>query len=718
MARLLQQIDESPHTECSTEWWFVHGRFQGREAGQRCFMAAVFRVAGGFSALVSVLDQATGRQQTSSRVDRGLWEAVAGRPGVDLHSPPAVLDELRTCGLPREFSCPKTAPELFSDPLRLAFADIALNSRGDSFDLAFDEPETGLALRFELKAEAAPLELHSARGALEPEGGMYYIAYPGLRLTGTSGGHGVTGEAWLDHQWGDSSWFRSPDSPPRVRGWDWLGFRLDDGSDWVVLAHWDAETHQEIARHLTVRDSAGAVRVFRSFEWTPLRWWSSPATRVRYPVEWRLSVPALEAELNFTPLADGQEIRVFGPMRAIWEGAGRVSGVVGRRPVEGAARLEGQGYGYIFSLPAYLRGWAEQVDCEMARFLPKVVEDSHVQRYAGPPAWAYESASYTSMLSEPLWDLMARDGKRWRAIFSFLLLEALGRDPQPFLDILFVVPELFHNASLIIDDIQDGSLTRRGAPAIHRRYGLEVAISAANTSYFLPFLVILDHPHLSPEERHAISSTLQRLMIRAHLGQSLDLYWTRELDRPSLETWMADSLGPKILQMYAFKTSAVVEGLSEVALLLARAGPPVRKAVLDFARAFGLAFQFVDDVNNFSTSEEWRKQHGEDLSSGKVTYLIYRALQLLPPAGRARLSEILCRPELRGDARVLAEGIELIHGSGAGDKLRREAYDRVAPAWRELSRVVPPSAAKTELRLLWEGLVELHAEGRGDHHRP
>ncbi|MBI4873508.1 MAG: polyprenyl synthetase family protein [Acidobacteria bacterium] len=711
MSLLPEHVDESPHLECSTEWWFVHGRFQGREAEERFFMAAVFRLAGGFSALVSVLDPATGRQRTSSRIDCGLWAAALGQNGnrgLDAHSAPAVLDELRTCGLPREFECPNPAPELSSAPLRLAFADIVLSGRDGGFALVFDEPETSRPLRFELTPAVPRLEIGAARTVFEPEAGMCYVAWPGLRLEGTAGDQAVSGEAWLDHQWGDSSWLRSKDSPPRVRGWDWLGFRLGDGSDWVVSAHWDGQTHQEIARHLTLRDASGAVRVFRAFEWTPLRWWTSPATRIRFPVGWRLSVPELDAELEFAPLADQQEIRVFGPMRAIWEGAGRVRGVVRGRPVDGAARLEGQGYGYIFSLAGYLRGWAEQVDGEMARFLPKVVEERDMHRYAGPPAWAYESSSCTSMLSQPLWDLMDRDGKRWRAIFSFLLLDALGRDPEPFRDILFVVPELFHNASLIIDDIQDGSLTRRGDPAIHRRYGLDVAISAANTSYFLPFLVILDHVHLTPDERHSISSILQRLLIRAHLGQSLDLYWTRLLDQPHLETWMADSLGPKILQMYAFKTSAVVEGLSEVALLLAGTGEPARRAVLEFARAFGLAFQFVDDVNNFSASPDWRKQRGEDLGSGKVTYLIYRALQSLPPAGRARLSEILCQPALRGDPQILAEGIDLIHSSGACGRVRQEAHDLVAPAWRELSRFVPPSASKTELRLLWEGLVELH----------
>jgi geranylgeranyl pyrophosphate synthase len=273
-----------------------------------------------------------------------------------------------------------------------------------------------------------------------------------------------------------------------------------------------------------------------------------------------------------------------------------------------------------------------------------------------------------------------------------------------------------HSASLIIDDIEDDSAIRRGDEAIHRRYGLDVAISAANTAYFLPMLAVLDHSILTSEEKQAACEAYQRQVVRAHLGQSLDLYWTRNLTEVRLETWMADSLRPKLLQMYALKTAAPLECLASVGLLLARADESTRRAVLAFVRSFGLAFQLIDDVNNFSDSPAWRKERGEDLMSGKLTYLILCALERLPETDSALLRRILCQPDLRRDQHFLNIGIELIMHSGACEYVRNEARDLLVPAWEETSHVVPASISKMELRFLWEGLIGLSSEPRDGLH--
>ncbi|MHB8731675.1 MAG: polyprenyl synthetase family protein [bacterium] len=710
-------MDESPRASATLEWWFFHGRFAGAGVDERHFVVSLFRFevpgadnrpADAFLALMSVLDPLTGRQRTSTRVDARvppiLHRRDAARP-VDPYSPEASLEELRTYGLPREFTCPDDAPALRGDPLHFRWADLALDASADGIVLEFHDPDTARPLHLRMTPAAPRLTIDVAAAVGEPHEAMQYVTYPRMHIRGSAGGRAVEGEGWFDHQWGGRAWMQSGESPPRPRGWEWLGISLDDGSDWVLATHWDARTHQEAARHLTVRDASGEVRVYRTFDLEPLRWWTSPATRVRYPVEWKVALPERQAELVFTPLADHQEIRIFGPQRAVWEGAGRVRGRIGDRPVEGSARLEINGLGYLFDISGYLRGWAEPVDSALAAFLPRSVEEHDVRRFAGPPEWIYEPCSYTSMLSAPLWDLLARNGKRWRAVLAFLLLDILGRDPAPIRDVLFIIPELLHNASLIIDDIQDDALLRRGEEAIHRRYGLDVAISAANTAYFLPLVLVLDHAALTGEEKNGISRVYQRSLVRTHLGQSLDIFWSHTVNETQFDRWLADSIGPKILQMYALKTAAPVEGAAEAAALLAGAADPVRAAILRFARALGVAFQLVDDVNNFTDSPTWGKERGEDLRTGKLTYVIVRALHSLPPADRAVLRQILCRPDLRADPGALRTGIELIVGSGACGGVREEARAMVGPAWDRLSQHIPPSIAKMELRTLWEGLL-------------
>jgi geranylgeranyl pyrophosphate synthase len=128
--------------------------------------------------------------------------------------------------------------------------------------------------------------------------------------------------------------------------------------------------------------------------------------------------------------------------------------------------------------------------------------------------------------------------------------------------------------------------------------------------------------------------------------------------------------------------------------------------VLRFARSMGLAFQLIDDIKNFNDSPGWGKQRGEDLRAGKLTYLILRALETLAPPERGFLRDTLCRPERRADPGVLNQGIELVKRSGACEQVRREARALVEPAWEAFSLAVAPSSSKTELRFLWESLID------------
>lgn len=717
-------VDVSARLKSKVEWWFVHGRFSGDRIDEQFFMVSIFRAeipgasgcpVSAYSALVSVLDARSGVQQSSSRVDQTALDAIS-RPEtarkIDPFTPAVVLDEFRRFGLPREFECPGEAPVLCGAPFDFQWADLKLASQGEGISLEFDRPGGGPPLRFVLKAAAPILTIDAARSVGEPEEAMEYVTYPQMSLTGTSGSDEVRGEAWLDHQWGGKAWLQSSDASPQVRGWDWLGCRLDDGSTWLLMTHWDVHSREELARHLTVRDAAGHVRVVQSFDWHPVRWWTSPATRIAHPVEWRLGVRELDADLTFASFADNQEVRVFTPQRAIWEGAGRLHGTVAGQAVNGFARLESQGRGYVFAKSDYLRGWATLVDEQVERFLPRTIDDEHLQSSFGTPMGMGDGSALTAMLARPLWDLMDRDGKRWRAVFPYLLLDALGRDPEPLRDVMFIVPELLHNASLIIDDIQDDSLIRRGHEAIHRRYGLGVAISAANTAYFLPLLKVIDHPILTAREKQAIYEAYTRQLVHAHMGQSMDLYWAQELTAARLDAWMADSFTKKILGMYAMKTAAPVEGVAQVASLLAGVDRGTEDAAVAFARSFGLAFQLIDDVNNFSDSPSWGKRQGEDLRAGQPTYLIVSALEMLGASDRARLRDIVCRRDLREDPNILAEGITLVIGSGACERLRQEARDLVVPAWEVFSAYVAPSSSKVELRFLWESLLDLSIPNR------
>jgi len=269
-----------------------------------------------------------------------------------------------------------------------------------------------------------------------------------------------------------------------------------------------------------------------------------------------------------------------------------------------------------------------------------------------------------------------------------------------------VLAELPHTGSLIIDDIEDDSVLRRGGPCIHLTHGVDIAINAANTLYFLPLLPVAGHPCLTSEHKLFIHEILAQQYVKAHLGQALDLHWSRALCPERLKEWMADSLSEKILEMYALKTAAVMEGLAEVAGIIAGASAHVRAACVRFARNMAVAFQIADDVYCFSSSPRWRKTLGEDLAGGKLTFVIHRALSQLEGPDGERLGAILCSR----DAASLEEGCELMRKSGALDSGLEEARAMMRSAWRELAPHLRPSEPRMLLRALCENLVDLNLE--------
>lgn len=216
---------------------------------------------------------------------------------------------------------------------------------------------------------------------------------------------------------------------------------------------------------------------------------------------------------------------------------------------------------------------------------------------------------------------------------------------------------------------------RRGEECIHLRYGLDVSLNAANTLYYLPYLLFHDHPLLSDRQRLELYRIMVKHAVRTHFGQGLDIYWSRNMNARQWKNWARDSMPEKILQMYAYKTSAVIEGQAETVEVISGVAPRIIKAGVDFSRVFGVAFQIMDDLHNLSRSRKWTKVCGEDIAEGKMTLVLFRALQKLEGAPKQRLLTIICSPDQRKNPAAVREAIRLIHTTGAVEECRQQAKD-------------------------------------------
>jgi geranylgeranyl pyrophosphate synthase/predicted secreted hydrolase len=707
------------------EWWFFQGFFVLLDDKQFEFMVSVFRTnvslnhepsRNGYSYILSLLDLGTGNNHTISKIDSLVLDGIFKKikqidetleeTELDKDLARILYNELKKHGPPRPIELGEGTAKIDANHLEISWNDIKIEQAENEFLLEFSLPKIGQSFSFSLKPEYSRILLESEEQNRLLKGEMNYATYPRMQLSGYAYNQKVHGNAWFDHQWGDHSWFIIDDTNKKVLGWDWFGINLDNGLDIIILVHKFMKSQENIHSTIAVHSPDGKVVYYSNVLIKPTKYWESPRTHIKYPILCEIQIPELDFEVKFEPLANDQEISIIGNGRAIWEGAGKINGTLKGKNISGRARAEFYGYGFVFDYQNYLKTLTDRVDKRIAEFLPKKFDIPEVEKFVGKPFWKHEPEAYTKLLGIPIWDLIYRKGKRWRPVFGILMVEALGTTSENY-ESSACLAELVHSGALIIDDIQDNSLLRRGEECLHLKYGIDVAINAGNTLYFLPSVDLFNHKYLDDIKKLRIHEIMMKTYLEAHFGQTVDIYWSKYLTEENLKIWMNDSLEDKILQHYDYKTGSGARGLAEAAAVIAEVDNEIKQVCIDFSRAFAVSFQITDDIHNFSDSPKWTKVCGEDLASGKLTYLIVRAIRNLESKKSQRLINILCSTELRKHSDVIQEGIELVRNSGAIEECKAKAKKLSQDENQRFGDIIPSCEPKIMLSMLCMKMLEL-----------
>jgi predicted secreted hydrolase len=175
-----------------------------------------------------------------------------------------------------------------------------------------------------------------SRKAQGPGQASYYVSFPRLSVEGTLNGAGVSGTAWMDHEWFTNQ------LAPNQAGWDWFSVQLDNDTELMLfqLRHLDGSV-DPYSSGTYIDPNGHATHLSRGqFELRPLEFWTSPKTRARYPIRWRITIPSLKLMLECAAALRDQELiseDAAGP--TYWEGAVSFSGTVA-----GVGYLELTGY--------------------------------------------------------------------------------------------------------------------------------------------------------------------------------------------------------------------------------------------------------------------------------------------------------------------------------------------------------------------------------------
>ncbi|MEM3672797.1 MAG: polyprenyl synthetase family protein [Candidatus Bathyarchaeia archaeon] len=343
---------------------------------------------------------------------------------------------------------------------------------------------------------------------------------------------------------------------------------------------------------------------------------------------------------------------------------------------------------------------ATLIDKTIEKYIPRKISKEAILFKLNPPRYAYNLETLNKAVAEPIWEFLDRGGKRWRPSLFLLVCEAFGKNPEDFLDFA-IIPEVIHNGTLIIDDIEDSSDYRRGKPCSYKIYGLDIAINAGNAMYYLPLLpLIKNKDKVSPQKLCKIYEVYVQEMINLSLGQAMDIAWHKGLANAN------EINEEEYLQMCAYKTGTLARMAAKMAAVLADAATEQVEKIGHFAESIGVAFQMQDDILDLTGEEFAEKKggRGKDITEGKRTLIVIHTLKVANSKDKRRLIEILNMHT--SDQKLREEAIALMEKYGSIEYAKHFATKIVEESWREVEKILPASEAKEKLKAFAEFLIK------------
>ncbi|GAA0643456.1 hypothetical protein GCM10009019_01520 [Salarchaeum japonicum] len=347
-----------------------------------------------------------------------------------------------------------------------------------------------------------------------------------------------------------------------------------------------------------------------------------------------------------------------------------------------------------------LAEWRPAVDEAIARVLPRDPDEAYVAEFFGDARYEYDADALAEGLHDPVWDLLDRGGKRWRAVAFLRIIEGLGGDPERFLPYA-TVPEILHNGTIIVDDVEDGATLRRGEEALHHRYGEDVALNAGNALYFIPLKVVSRNPaELDDETRLAVYEMLTYELNRTHLGQGMDIHWHNE-DGVNLTE-------AEYMEMCACKTGCLGRIVGRLAAIVTHQPPAIEDALADYMETLCIAFQIGDDIldieHSLDRAGDFGKAFGNDIHEGKKTLMTVHAVENAEADAASRLETILASDDTTDE--MVLDAIDIIQETGSLSYARERALDLAADARDHLVDVPLTPDAQADLEEFTRFVVE------------
>ena len=280
---------------------------------------------------------------------------------------------------------------------------------------------------------------------------------------------------------------------------------------------------------------------------------------------------------------------------------------------------------------------------------------------------AIKNLSYPTVapkLYDPIRYTLEGGGKRLRPVLCLATYAALShRDPQEAVNQALAV-ELFHNFTLLHDDVMGNADLRRGRPTVHRNWSVPVAILSGDAMLTMASQQLAKG---AGDLLEPLNECFNTTAMEVYQGQQLDMEFESR-DNVTVDEYNF---------MIGLKTSVLLGCACRLGAIMARASEAEAKAMYDYGYALGMAFQLRDDwLDTFGDAALFGKEIGGDLVNRKKTWLLITALGLEPEELPAILAEDLEDQELSSQVKAVYDRHHL------GDRCRdlAQSYSRTASA--------------------------------------
>ena len=298
---------------------------------------------------------------------------------------------------------------------------------------------------------------------------------------------------------------------------------------------------------------------------------------------------------------------------------------------------------------------------------------------------------YPAALYEPISYILSLGGKRMRPALLLMACDLFGGDIDAAISPALAI-EVFHNFTLMHDDIMDNAPLRRGSTTVHERWNKNAAILSGDVMLVEGYKLMMQ-----VEDRllRPILDIFNTTATGVCDGQQLDMEF-EELDNVKIDEY---------LNMIRLKTAVVLGGALKIGALIGGADVKDAELLSSFGEHLGLAFQLQDDILDvYGDPEKFGKQVGGDIISNKKTYLLIKAKELADEGQTINLNHWIDLKQF--DTHEKVEAVTAIYNSLDVRKYGEEAMQTYADkAFDALDAINLPEEHKQYLRDFADGLL-------------